>query len=233
MDSPGLISYLRSTTATDSINYTTADCVVDLNSSYHEIEDRIVKIVWEKYFWNRLDTTGVNTQSEYTFSSSTSGNLQWINKTYWVSIDYGGTGDFVKAIKQDSDLLDKDSSYYEINQSKQNPFYEIKDNSLFIYPAPTDGVSIIRHSVANGLIDLTSTTTEANIFNGKIQSKYHYIIALGAREYGFLRRNLQNEAQLAEAKFQRVLRTMLSSLNTRDTSAKKRQTADGFRVNPL
>ena len=150
-----------------------------------------------------------------------------------MSIDYGGTGDFIKATKQDVDLMDKDPSYYETNQSKEHPIYEIKDNSLFIYPAPTDGVSIIRHSVANGLIDLTSSVTEANVFNGKIQAKYHYIIALGAREYGYLRRGLQTEAQLAEAKFQRALKTMLSSINTRDTSAKIRQTADGFRVNPL
>ena len=95
-----------------------------------------------------------------------------------MSIDYGASGDFVKAYKQDTDLLEEDVSYYAVNQPKTDPFYEIKDNSLFIYPAPTDGVSIIRHSVANGLIDLTSSVTEANVFNGKIAAKYHYIIAL-------------------------------------------------------
>ena len=105
-----------------------------------------------------------------------------------MSIDYGASGDFVKAYKQDTDLLEEDVSYYAVNQPKTDPFYEIKDNSLFIYPTPTDDVSIIRHSVANGLIDLTSSVTEANVFNGKIQAKYHYIIALGAREYGYLRR---------------------------------------------
>lgn len=75
MDGTALLSYLRSTTATDTINYITADCVVDLNSSYHAIEDAIVKIVGEKYFWNSLDATGVNTQSEYTFDATSSGNL--------------------------------------------------------------------------------------------------------------------------------------------------------------
>lgn len=233
MDGTALLSYLRSTTATDSTNYITADCVVDLNSSYHAIEDAIVKIVGEKYFWNSLTATGVNTQSEYTFNTATSGNLLWINKTYWLSIDYGASGDFVKAYKQDTDLLEEDVSYYAVNQPKTDPFYEIKDNSLFIYPAPTDGVSIIRHSVANGLIDLTSSVTEANVFNGKIAAKYHYIIALWAREYWYLRRGLQQEAQLAESKFQRALTTMLNSLNTRDTSAKIRQVANGFKVNPL
>ena len=44
---------------------------------------------------------------------------------------------------------------------------------------------------------------------------------------------MQNEAQLAEAKFQRILKTMLSALNTRDSSAKVRQVANGFKVNPL
>lgn len=34
--------------------------------------------------------------------------------------------------------MDEDPSYYEINADKEFPFYEIKDNSLFIYPTPTD-----------------------------------------------------------------------------------------------
>lgn len=45
MDVSVMIPYLRSTTGTDSNNYITEDCMVDLNASYHTIEDTIIKKV--------------------------------------------------------------------------------------------------------------------------------------------------------------------------------------------
>jgi hypothetical protein len=91
MNGSEMLSFLRATTGTDEANYTTANAMVDLNISYHFIEDAIVKKVGEKFFWDRLDATGVSEQSEYTFYSATSGNLTGVNKTYGVSVDYGGT----------------------------------------------------------------------------------------------------------------------------------------------
>lgn len=233
MDGAAMLRFLRSWTWTDSSNYIDSDCMIDLNISYHIIEDAIVKKAGEKYFWNRLDADGVSGQSEYTFSNETTWNITGINKTYWVSVDYGGTGKFVKAIPLDTDLMDEDPSYYEKNASKDNPFFEIKDNSLFIYPTPTDGVSIIRHYASNNLIDLTSTASESNVFNGKISSKHHYLIPLWARYYGFIRRSKINEAVEADNEFERKLASFLSSINTRNVSAKKRQTSPWFAVNPL
>jgi len=51
------------------------------------------------------------------------------------------------------------------------------------------------------LIDLTSSTTEDNIFNGKIHANNHYFIALGAFEHIFRQRQLENDAITARKVF--------------------------------
>jgi hypothetical protein len=94
-------------------------------------------------------------------------------------------------------------------------------------------VSVIRHYAAHNLIDLTSSVSASDVFNGKISSKYHYLVPMGARFYAYIRRTLPNEATQAENEFDAKLSKFLSSINTRNVSANRRQTADGFRVNPL
>lgn len=89
MDGAALISLLRGTTGTDSGNYPDADAVTDLNLSYHGIEETVTNVAGEKYFWDRLDSDGVESQSEYSFDSSVTGNMTGIKKTYGVSVDYG------------------------------------------------------------------------------------------------------------------------------------------------
>jgi hypothetical protein len=55
--------------------------------------------------------------------------------------------------------------------------------------------------VVQNLIDLTSGTTEANIFNGKIHANNHYFIALGAFEHIYRQRQLENDAVNARRVF--------------------------------
>jgi len=73
-----------------------------------------------------------------------------------------------------------------------------------IFPAPKAIGSGIHYIVQN-LIDITSTTTEADMFNGKIHKKYHYLIALGAEQYCYTRRALKNEALEAKNRFMSAL----------------------------
>mgnify|MGYP006977221529 FL=1 len=93
-------------------------------------------------------------------------------------------------------------SWYEEHQPTTDPIYTIQDNSVMIFPTPTaTTIGDIKLYVVQNLIDLTASTAEADVFNGKIHKKYHSLIALGAEQFAFIRRQLKNDAQEAEARF--------------------------------
>jgi len=69
-----------------------------------------------------------------------------------------------------------------------------------IFPAPIV-VGSGKHYIIQNLIDITASTAEADIFNGKIHKKYHPLIELGARQYGYERRQLKEDAEQARQKF--------------------------------
>ena len=73
-----------------------------------------------------------------------------------------------------------------------------------IFPAPVEIGTYKLYGVQN-LIDITTDTTEANMFNGKVPKKYHYIITLGAEQYCYIRREQNDKAQEAEIRFHRKL----------------------------
>ena len=71
-----------------------------------------------------------------------------------------------------------------------------------IFPVPTaTTIGDIKMYVIQNLIDITASTAEADIFNGKIHKKYHPLIELGARQYGYERRQLKEDAEQARQKF--------------------------------
>ena len=80
--------------------------------------------------------------------------------------------------------------------------FTIVDNSVLIFPKPINAVTGGgKMRVVQNLIDLTSGTTEANIFNGKIHANHHYFIALGAFEHIYRQRKLENDAITARKVF--------------------------------
>lgn len=236
-----LASELLAFTGTTSVNYDTVPRYIDLNKSYHYIEDCITEIVGESYFYNEFitDTTVVG-QKEYTIPTNLSGNLDWINKTLGISIDYGDW--YVKATKIDVNSLEYDVSWYETNQHTSKPIYTIQDNSVMIFPVPTaTTIGDIKMYVVQNLIDITASTAEADIFNGKIHKKYHPLIELGARQYGYERRQLKEDAEQARQKFMVELfggvnkegikvPWMLNMLNTRQRGARIRQMPAWYEV---
>lgn len=235
-----LITELRSATWTNSGNYSDTLALIDLNKSYHYIEDCITQEIGESYFYNEFVTdTTVAGQKEYTIPTNVSGNLDWVNKTLGISIDYGNG--YVKATKVDVNSLDKDVSWYEEHQPTTNPIYTIQDNSVMIFPVPTaTTIWDIKMYVVQNLIDLTASTAESDVFNGKIHKKYHPLIALGAEQFAFIRRQLKNDAQEAEARFNGKLfgeyvngkyaPWMLDMLNTRTRGARIRQMPSWYKV---
>ena len=76
------------------------------------------------------------------------------------------------------------------------------DNSIEIFPTPFKSVTNgIKQRVVQNLIDLTSGTAEADIFNGKIHGNNHYFIAIGAFEHVYRQRQLENDAVNARKTF--------------------------------
>lgn len=224
-----LITELRSFTGTTSVNYSDTLALIDLNKSYHYIEDLITQEVGESYFYQEfISDPLVSWQKEYTLPTNLSGNLDWVNKTLGVSIDYGNG--YVKATKVDVNSLDKDVSWYMEQQSTASPIYTIQDNSVMIFPVATaTTVWTYKLYVVQNLIDLTASTAETDVFNGKIHKKYHPLIALGAEEYCYIRRQQKQEAQEARNRFLSALfwtgniPWMLSMINTRLRGARIRQ----------
>lgn len=237
-----LASELLAFTGTTAVNYDTVPRFIDLNKSYHFIEDSITEIVWESYFYQEFTTdTTVAGQKEYTIPTNLAGNLDWVNKTLGISIDYW-TWTYIKATKIDVNSLEYDVSWYETNQPTAKPIYTIQDNSIMIFPVPTaTTIGDIKMYVIQNLIDITASTAEADIFNGKIHKKYHPLIELGARQYGYERRQLKEDAEQARQKFMVELfggvnkegikvPWMLNMLNTRQRGARIRQMPTWYSV---
>ena len=236
-----LASELLAFTGTTAINYDTVPRFIDLNKSYHFIEDCITEVVGESYFYQEFTSDAtVAGQKEYTMTPTIVWNLDWINKTLGVSIDYGDW--YTKADKIDVNSLEYDVSWYETNQPTSNPIYTIQDNSIMIFPVPTTTtIGTLRLYVVQNLIDITASTAEADIFNGKIHKKYHPLIELGARQYGYERRQLKDDAEQARQKFMVELfggvnkegikvPWMLNMLNTRQRGARIRQMPTWYSV---
>lgn len=240
MNWASLSAELLSNTGTTTANYNDTNRWIDLNKSYHFIEDLLTQEIWENFFYNEFVTdTTVAGQKEYTLPTNISGNLDWVNKTLGVSVDYGSG--YKKATKVDVQSLDKDISWYETNVSTEFPIYTIQDNSVMIFPVPTaTTIWDIKMYVVQNLIDITADTEEADIFNGKVHKKYHYLIALWAEQYSYIRRNLKQEAQEAEARFHGKLfweyinwkyaPWMLDMLNTRTRWVRIRQMPTWYNV---
>ena len=236
-----LSSELLAFTGTTNTNYDTVPRFIDLNKSYHYIEDCITEVVGESYFYNEFITdTTVAGQKEYTMPTNLAGNIDWVNKTLGISIDYGDG--YKKATKIDVNSLEYDVSWYMTNQPTTKPFYTIQDNSVIIFPVPTAlTIGDVKMYVVQNLIDITSWTAEADIFNGKIHKKYHPLIELGARQYWYERRQLKEDAEQARQKFMVELfggvnkegikvPWMLNILNTRQRGARIRQMPAWYEV---
>lgn len=185
-------------TGSTSTNISPTQLYRALNISYHEIEHAIVTNLNEDFFWNEMTFSLVAWQAEYTLDTAVVGNLSGTNKLLSVALDYNGNGSFVTAIPTSGDNLENKRT----GTSSQYPLYRIMDNSIEIFPTPTKSVTNGgKERVVQNLIDLTSSTTEANIFNGKIHANNHIFIAYWAMEHIYRQRKLENDAVNARRVF--------------------------------
>jgi len=193
-----IATYIREQTGVTSTNVTDTQLYRFINISYHEIENAIVTNLNEDFFWNEIKWNLTLWQSEYISDTAIVGNTSGTNKIISVALDYNDNGQYVTAQLTTGDNLE----YKRSNTSGQYPLFRVMDNSIEIFPTPFKSVTNgIKQRVVQNLIDLTSGTAEADIFNGKIHVNNHYFIALWAFEHVYRQRQLENDAVNARRVF--------------------------------
>ena len=116
--------YVSSTQYNDTIS------TQDFNIIYQDLVGKIIQRVNEDFFWDKLQATTIDNQEEYSLDSR-------VFKVKDVLIKYDSTDDYFTPVREEFiDRLNKDASWYKTNQSKDDPFYIIADESIFLYPAP-------------------------------------------------------------------------------------------------
>jgi len=203
MTTSQIISRSRRLWSVDNSQYSDANALEDLNVVYHDLENDIVTKVRADFFWDFFKTDLVANQSEYVLPT-----LIWywwtrFEKWDWVSVKYNNTDWWIKARRVNQNWLEKDDSYYIKNQSQADPFYFIKDDSLFLFPAPkTSEIASLKLEWIKWLEDLTLTSTESEVFNNKIPKKFHTIISMWMLEYIYQSRWMINKADNARIAYE-------------------------------
>lgn len=198
-----------------------ATAVKYMNIGYHKVKRAIIALRQE-FFWDTFkSSTTVIGQSEYSLPTGLTWNYKDLTKALAFSIKYESTWDYIPCDKKYPYSLDHDLDWYKTNQPSTTPFYHIADDSYFIYPAPLEAVTDwIKIYWIKDLVDIDETTTEVNIFDGKIPTDYHYIVSYYIRYMYYMSRWVNFKADTREAKndFEIALNEITDWLWERDMS---------------
>lgn len=191
MDVSNVYTLARTLSYTDSTQMPDATLQVFANLAYHDLENTIVSQVNEDFFYNEWFTNTVAWQREYVLPIK-SGATAWLKKL--LSVSMYKTASDTSYIKLDENRLT--NLEYDVNKySTEQQFYYIADNSVFIYPTPSESVTngLKLYWVCN-LWDIATSGSETSI---EIPIEYHDLIALGMLQYIYQSRGMLNEATMA------------------------------------
>ena len=151
-----------------------------LNIAYHDVENTIVSEVDEKYFYDIWTTDIVTWQNEYIYEESSSTQL-WFKKMISVSVKYDATDDNytkVQPFSTELSTFSRDRLADFTNTSE--PYYEVNDSSLWIYPSPKNDVTDwLKVSTITNMIDLVVWEWEETIFPDHTELRQrHYVISM-------------------------------------------------------
>ncbi len=183
------------------------------NIVYHELEEAIRNEINEDYFYDYFTTDTVANQTEYVLEPQTS-TSNGINKIISVGIKFTTSDTTYKPVRAYSSGGLYDTVEWTItNQSQSDPFYIVKDTSLFIYPAPTvaidDGLRV--HASIN-LVNLLAWGAETTV---KIPPNFHYVISLGMKRYIGWMRSLDGLAKNGDMAYEKAKQDLLNHLRDR------------------
>ena len=217
MDVAGLIKQVRNDTHTSEYQVSDNDILNYINEIRNDLVNEIMTRVNEDFFRDVL-TIQWSTQidvNEYSLKKCEY-NVAWVKKINSVEIKWHDDTPF--------QLLDhrKNTStnmtLEELNNLPESAgFFDIKDNSIFVYPAPKEAIAGgIRMQAVVSLVDLTLAWLEVDFFPWHTELReYIPVIQYWVNARVFRRKRYQQEAQEADVKYNSEKGKMLVELSDR------------------
>jgi hypothetical protein len=106
---------------------------------YKEIQNALIRKVNENYFYDILITDTLIGQNEYTLRTADNDDIG-MKKIISANIKWKNTDTYYSKLAQSSTTLSTQAIDEQKISPDQEPFIQIKDGSVFIFPAPTESV---------------------------------------------------------------------------------------------
>lgn len=217
MNVADFIAKVRNDTHTSEYQLTDNQILDFINEVRNDVANDIITRINEDFFRDVL-TIQWSTQidvNEYSLKKCEY-NVAWVKKVNSVEIKRHEDTPFqlLDHRKNTSTNLTMD----ELNALPESAgFFDIKDNSVFIYPAPKESVaSGIRMQAVVSLLDLTLAWTEADFFPWHSELReYLNVLVYWVDARVFRAKRYQQEAQEAEVQYNNKRREMLIELSDR------------------
>lgn len=155
----GLRNIARSITNTNSTSYSDADLDVAINTYYDLFATEILASMDEWDFQGEIATTDlVANQQEYVFPSD-------ILKIKRIEITYDGTNWYTASPMDINERgYPTDTTTLSGDFTASDPFYDLMDNSIMLYPIPTTAITAgLKIWYEKNVTQLSSVTDEPNI----------------------------------------------------------------------
>lgn len=211
------IEKVRNDTHTSEYQVTDSQILDFINEIRNDVANDIITRINEDFFRDVL-TIEWSTQvdvNEYSLKKC-GYNVAWVKKINSVEVKWHNDTPF--------QLLDhrKNTSTHLTTDDLNNipetaGFFDIQDNSIFVYPAPKESVpNGIRMQAIVSLLDLSLASTEADFFPWHSELReYLNVLVYGVDARVFRAKRYQSEAQEAEVKYNNERREMLIELSDR------------------
>lgn len=192
---------------------------------YNRSRDEIINTITkekEDYFYNVFTWTTIIWQNEYSLAKrwdlvnwTWPATLDWIQKLKWVSVKFKSTDTELTPLRPTTiENLEKDIEAYD---ETSNPFYCLMDNSIFIYPAPTEANEYRIYAISYPKeVILTDEET--------LENQYSEIIVYWIKKRYLESQYLTAEAQIADAQFEKEKLKIATALSWRIQAPVQRTT---------
>lgn len=217
MNVADFIEKVRNDTHTSEYQLTDSQILDFINEVRNDVVNDIITRVNEDFFRDVL-TIQWSTQidvNEYSLKECT-GTTAWVKKINSVEVKWHADSPFqlLDHRKNTGTNLTMD----ELNSIPESAgFFDIQDNSIFIYPAPKEQISNwIRMQAVVSLLDLTLVGEEVDFFPWHSELReYINVLVYWVDARVFRAKRYQNEAQEAEVQYNNKRREMLIELSDR------------------
>jgi len=166
-----------------------------LNSAYRYFINK-TRMVNEDYFYDYWKATTIPWQEEYTMLRRwhiiNDTPQKWMIKIKTIGIKYSESAtNYTKARLESMNNLTSDIFWYKDKQPQTDPFFTVSDNSIFIYPVPTERIEgwLIFH----GISDPLPLVLDSELSDVKLPIELHELFPLAMKWYYFASRSMINE----------------------------------------